>query len=92
MEAYDNHADELFYYCYEKSLNREVAKEQVEKIFRKTWMRMAEKGEIGEIKPLLYAFADELSNESKRKISVRAIAQRCHKIVISLYFKVHSKI
>jgi RNA polymerase sigma-70 factor (ECF subfamily) len=67
QEAYEEHADAIFRYCYFKLSDNEKAKDVVQDTFVRVWQYLSEGKNIDSIKPFLYTTARNLIIDEYRK-------------------------
>jgi RNA polymerase sigma-70 factor (ECF subfamily) len=67
LEAYNQHADAIFRYCYFQTSNREVALDLSQDTFTKTWEYLKSNHEVENIKAFLYKVARNLIIDYRRK-------------------------
>ncbi|MSR71693.1 MAG: RNA polymerase sigma factor [Candidatus Taylorbacteria bacterium] len=67
LDAYKEHTDALFRYCYFKTLNRDEAKDMLQDTFIKTWQYIQGGGEVLNIKAFLYRTAHNIVVDHYRK-------------------------
>jgi len=67
LEAYDQHADAIFRFCYFRISDREKAKDLTQETFMKGWKYISEGNKVKEIKSFLYRVAGNLIIDEYRK-------------------------
>lgn len=67
LEAYDQHADAIFRYCYFRVYRKQEAEELTQDAFMKTWKYLMEDKPIENIRAFLYQVARNLIIDLKRK-------------------------
>lgn len=67
LDAYKEHTDALFRYCYFKTLNKEEAKDMLQETFVKTWDYLRNGGEVINMKAFLYRTAHNIVVDHYRK-------------------------
>ncbi|MEK7115173.1 MAG: RNA polymerase sigma factor [Patescibacteria group bacterium] len=67
LEAYDQHADAIFRFCYFRISDREKAKDLAQETFMKSWKYISEGNKIKELKSFLYRVATNLIIDEYRK-------------------------
>jgi len=70
LQAYDEHSDAIFRYCYYRVFDREKAKDFVQETYFRTWKYMLGEKAIENIRAFLYKIARNIIiDESKKKKS-----------------------
>jgi len=67
QEAYEEHADAIFRYCYFKLSDTEKAKDVVQDTFVRVWQYLLDGKDIDTMKPFLYTTARNLIIDEYRK-------------------------
>ncbi len=57
LQSYDAHADALMAFCFERTLDRQRAKECMQQAYATTWQHVAEGAEIQDLEIHLYNVA-----------------------------------
>jgi RNA polymerase sigma-70 factor (ECF subfamily) len=67
LEAYDQHADAIFRFCYAHTGDREQAKDAVQETYVRTWKYLAGGKMIEQIRPFLYRTARNIIIDQHRR-------------------------
>jgi RNA polymerase sigma-70 factor (ECF subfamily) len=67
LEAYDQHADALYRFCYAQTGRTELARDLVQDAFARTWRHLADGKPIHEWRPFLYRVARNTVTDYFRK-------------------------
>ena len=73
LEAYDEHSDALFRYCFFKVSDREIAKDLLQETFTKTWMYITDGGSVNNMKSFLYRTLSNLIIDTYRKKKITSL-------------------
>lgn len=75
LEAYNEHSDALFRFCFFKLNDRELAKDMMQETFTKAWLSASQGGlEINCVKAVLYKIAGNLVIDEYRRRSRRGVS------------------
>ena len=69
IDAYDEHSDAIFRFCYTKTSHRNLALDLMQETFTKTWHYVVRGNEVENLKALLYTTARNLIIDYYRKKS-----------------------
>lgn len=67
IDAYDEHSDAIFRFCYSKTSHRDQALDLMQDTFTRVWKYIADGNEVDNIRALLYAIARNLIIDFYRK-------------------------
>lgn len=67
LQAYDDHSDAIFRYCYYRVFDREKAKDCVQETYCRTWKYMTDGKAVENIRALLYKIARNIIIDESRK-------------------------
>src|SRR5687767_4748801 len=66
-EAYDQHADAIFRYCYYRVFDKDRAKDYVQEAYSRTWKYLSQGKKIDNIRAFIYRTAKNIIIDESRK-------------------------